>query len=100
MPTKQRSNAPSASSAASSGSLSRRPAAYRSSMTTFLPSRYPNSCSPCLKAASQGLKGSIEPGKLADLVVLEQNLFEVPPLEIHTVNTDMTIFDGQIIYER
>lgn len=44
--------------------------------------------------------GSIEVGKLADLVVLEQNLFEVSPLEIHTVNTDMTVFDGRIIYER
>jgi len=33
-------------------------------------------------------------------VVLEQNLFEVPPLEIHTVNTDMTVFDGRIVYER
>lgn len=44
--------------------------------------------------------GSIEVGKLADMVVLDQNLFEVSPLEIHTVNTDMTIFDGRVIYER
>jgi len=44
--------------------------------------------------------GSIEAGKLADLVVLEENLFEIPALEIHSVNTDMTVFDGQIIYRR
>jgi predicted amidohydrolase YtcJ len=49
---------------------------------------------------AEDLTGSVETGKLADLVVLEQNLFEVSPLEIHTVNTDMTIFDGRVVYER
>jgi predicted amidohydrolase YtcJ len=49
---------------------------------------------------SEHKTGSIEVGKLADLVVLEQNLFEMPPLEIHTVKTDMTVFDGRIVYER
>ena len=44
-------------------------------------------------------RGSIEVGKLADLVVLEKNLFDVPPLEIHKVGTDMTVFDGRIVYE-
>ena len=49
---------------------------------------------------SENKRGSIEVGKLADLVVLDQNLFDVPPLEIHKVMTDMTVFDGQIIYRR
>jgi predicted amidohydrolase YtcJ len=49
---------------------------------------------------SEDRRGSIETGKLADLVVLEQNLFEVPPLEIHQVKVDLTIFDGRIIYLR
>ena len=44
-----------------------------------------------LVATGQVKAGSIATGKLADLVVLEQNLFETPPLEIHTVNTDMTV---------
>jgi hypothetical protein len=44
-------------------------------------------------------RGSIELGKLADLVVLEKNLFDVPELEIHSVGTDMTVFDGRIVYE-
>jgi len=44
-------------------------------------------------------RGSIETGKLADLVVLGKNLFDVPPLEIHAVSTDMTIYDGRIVYE-
>lgn len=44
-------------------------------------------------------RGSIEVGKLADLVVLEKNLFDVPELEIHNVGTDMTVFDGRVVYE-
>jgi predicted amidohydrolase YtcJ len=44
-------------------------------------------------------RGSIEVGKLADLVVLERNLFDVPELDIHTVGADMTVFDGRIVYE-
>ncbi len=45
-------------------------------------------------------RGSIEVGKLADLVVMEQNLFEVSPLQIHEVAVDMTVFDGRVVFER
>ena len=44
--------------------------------------------------------GSIEPGKYADLVVLEQNLFEIDQREIHNVKVAYTIFDGRIVYKR
>jgi predicted amidohydrolase YtcJ len=40
--------------------------------------------------------GSIEPGKRADLVVLERNLFEVPVREIHTVKVAMTVMNGVV----
>jgi hypothetical protein len=45
-------------------------------------------------------RGSIELSKRADLVVLEKNLFEVPPQEIHRVRVEMTVLDGRIVYER
>ncbi len=45
-------------------------------------------------------RGSIEIGKLADLTVTERNLFEVPPLQIHQVEVDMTVFDGRVVFER
>jgi hypothetical protein len=45
-------------------------------------------------------KGSIEPGKLADLVVLSENIFEIADEDLCTVQVDMTIFDGEIVYER
>ena len=44
--------------------------------------------------------GSIEVGKLADLVVLEKNLFEVAPREIHAVRVLRTILEGVTVFER
>jgi predicted amidohydrolase YtcJ len=46
------------------------------------------------------LKGSIEPGKLADLVVLSDDIFTIPPESIEKTKVDMTIFDGKLIYQR
>lgn len=43
--------------------------------------------------------GSIEPGKYADLVVLEKNLFEIPPEEIHKVKVCETIIGGETVYK-
>lgn len=42
--------------------------------------------------------GSIEPGKYADLVVLEQNLFNIPIPEIHKVRVCETIMDGKTVF--
>jgi hypothetical protein len=45
-------------------------------------------------------KGTIEPGKLADLVVLDKNLFDIPPEEIRMAKVEMTILGGRIIYKK
>jgi predicted amidohydrolase YtcJ len=47
-----------------------------------------------------GIKGSIEPGKLADLVVLSDDIFHIDPAQIQNARVDLTIFDGKVIYER
>ncbi|RJE72400.1 amidohydrolase [Pseudoalteromonas sp. MSK9-3] len=44
--------------------------------------------------------GSIEVGKLADLVVIDGNLFERSVLEIKKTQVDMTLLDGEIVYQR
>ena len=43
--------------------------------------------------------GSIEVGKKADLVILDQNIFEVDPYTIHQTEVVMTMLDGEVIYE-
>jgi predicted amidohydrolase YtcJ len=45
------------------------------------------------------IKGSVEAGKLADLVVLSQDIFNIDPLEIEKTQVDLTIFDGRVIYD-
>jgi predicted amidohydrolase YtcJ len=46
------------------------------------------------------LTGSLEVGKAADLVVLERDLFEIPPEEIGEVAVTRTIFGGATVYSR
>ncbi len=46
------------------------------------------------------IKGSITPGKLADITVLDQNLFEVDPMELPNVEVLYTIVDGEIVYSK
>ena len=51
-------------------------------------------------AGKEHLQGSITPGKWADLIVLARNIFEIPPPEIREVEVDVTIFAGEVVYER
>jgi predicted amidohydrolase YtcJ len=46
------------------------------------------------------LKGSIQPGKLADLIVLSEDILTIPPTEIQSARVETTIFDGKVIYQR
>ncbi|MCF8068731.1 MAG: amidohydrolase [Desulfobacterales bacterium] len=42
--------------------------------------------------------GTIEVGKSADMVVLDQDLFEMPSSEIYKAEVLMTVFEGKIVY--
>ncbi len=44
--------------------------------------------------------GSLEVGKLADLTVLNANLFNIKKHDVHKVRVSMTMMDGNITYER
>ncbi len=45
-------------------------------------------------------RGSLAVGKAADLVVLESNLFDRAPADIHSVRVDMTVVAGRVIFDR
>ncbi len=51
-------------------------------------------------AFEEDLKGSIEPGKLADIVVLSQDIMTVPDDEILATRVDTTILGGEVRYRR
>ncbi len=45
------------------------------------------------------IKGSIAPGKLADMVVLSHNPLKSPPEQIKDIRVEMTIIDGKLAWE-
>jgi len=44
-------------------------------------------------------EGSLEPGKLADLIILSQNLFEVEPRSINKTKVLTTIVGGRVVFQ-
>jgi predicted amidohydrolase YtcJ len=45
-------------------------------------------------------KGSLEAGKLADLVILSEEILQTPKDKIKDVKVDMTFIDGEPVFER
>ena len=50
-------------------------------------------------AGEEATKGSIAPGKLADLVVLDRDPFATPPQQLKDVRVLLTIVDGRIVHD-
>jgi predicted amidohydrolase YtcJ len=47
----------------------------------------------------EGVKGSLAPGKLADLVVLEDDIFKAPPETILKTRILLTMLGGRVVYK-
>lgn len=45
------------------------------------------------------VRGTIRNGKYADLVVLDRDIFAIPAEEIKDVKVEMTVLNGQVVYE-
>jgi predicted amidohydrolase YtcJ len=43
--------------------------------------------------------GTIEPGKSADFIVLNQNLLKIPPTKIHDTKVLKTVLRGHTVHE-
>ncbi|KPK77064.1 MAG: hypothetical protein AMJ79_04545 [Phycisphaerae bacterium SM23_30] len=54
---------------------------------------------PAYASFSENIKGSITPGKLADMVVLSQDILSIPPAQIENTEIIYTIINGQIVFE-
>jgi len=48
---------------------------------------------------AEQMKGTLAPGKLADLVVLDKDIFRISPTEIETARVQLSIMDGRIVYQ-
>ena len=48
----------------------------------------------------EDVKGSLEIGKFADMVVLSQDLLTIDPAQTMDTRIEMTILDGKVVYER
>jgi predicted amidohydrolase YtcJ len=44
--------------------------------------------------------GQLVPGKYADMVILSEDLFRADPLDIPSVQVDLTIVSGEIVYRK
>ena len=53
---------------------------------------------PAYVAGEEGYRGSITPGKVADLVVLSQDIFRVDPMAILETQVEMTVLDGKVVW--
>lgn len=51
-------------------------------------------------AGETHLKGTLEEGKVADLIVIDRDIFQIPPAEILGTQVEMTILGGEIVYAK
>ncbi|HEX8189038.1 MAG TPA: amidohydrolase [Pyrinomonadaceae bacterium] len=49
---------------------------------------------------AEGVKGTLTPGKLADLVMLDRDIFRIDPAEIERVKVLLTVTDGRVVFEK
>jgi hypothetical protein len=54
---------------------------------------------PAYASFEENSKGSITPGKLADLIVLSDDITKIEPEEILNIRVVMTIVDGKVVWE-
>ena len=47
-----------------------------------------------------GVKGTLEPGKLADFVILAEDIFTIDPVKIRDVTVLKTVVDGKVVFEK
>jgi len=65
-------------------------------LSYFTPMQFANV--PAMKLAN--VLSEIAPGKLADLIVIDQDILTIPENDIKDINVEMAVIDGKIVYQR
>ena len=47
----------------------------------------------------ESIRGSLEPGKLADLVLIDKDPYKTEAQDLSEISIMLTMFDGRIVYE-
>ena len=47
----------------------------------------------------EDIKGSLEPGKLVDLIIIDRDLTAIPPEQIREAKVILTVVGGKVVYE-
>ena len=55
---------------------------------------------PAYVSGEESYRGSIASGKVADLVVISQDIFRVDPMAILEAQVEMTVLDGQVVWKK
>jgi predicted amidohydrolase YtcJ len=55
---------------------------------------------PAYAAFAEQDRGTLEPGKKADLTVFSKDLMTVAPAEILKAETVLTVVDGKVVFEK
>ena len=55
---------------------------------------------PAYAAGEEDYRGSIVSGKVADLVVLSEDIFTIEPMSIAEARVEMTVIDGQVVWQK
>ncbi len=51
-------------------------------------------------AFEENVKGSLEPGKFADITVWDANIYSIKPMDILNTKIEMTMIGGKIVYQK
>jgi predicted amidohydrolase YtcJ len=71
---------------------------YPEQRVTVTQAAYAYTMGAAYAGGEEAIKGSLTPGKLADLVILDKNIFTVDPFEILNTRILATLVDGKFVY--
>ena len=73
---------------------------YSNERITVEQAVYAYTMAPALACGLERDQGSITPGKKADIIALDNDIFEMNPMNINETQVDLTVFDGQVVFRR